>query len=206
MKLGKQWKIAAISIIVGNIFSFFILLGPVERLNIDILNVLMPSEKAIEDIVVVAIDETSFSAFETQWPWPREYHGMLVERLVQEGAKDIIFDVVFAEPSEPESDGYFADAITMAENVILASDLTAVDDGFITGIIETRPYIDFEEAGARVGLAGVDQDNDRVIRYFPSFEDTLSSVAAQYSEVPDERSKIINYITNFHCLVLIHTY
>ena len=198
MKLGKQWKIAAISIIVGNIFSFFILLGPVERLNIDILNVLMPSEKAIEDIVVVAIDETSFSAFETQWPWPREYHGMLVERLVQEGAKDIIFDVVFAEPSEPESDGYFADAITMAENVILASDLTAVDDGFITGIIETRPYIDFEEAGARVGLAGVDQDNDRVIRYFPSFEDTLSSVAAQYSEVPDERSKIINYIGPDH--------
>ena len=123
---------------------------------------------------------------------------MLVERLIEEGARDIIFDVVFAEPSEPESDGYFAEAISMADNVILASDLTAVDDGFMSGVIETRPFIDFEEAGARVGLAGVDQDNDRVIRYFPSFEGTLSSVAAQMDEVPSERSRIINYIGEDH--------
>ena len=206
MKFGKQWKIALAAAIIGNVFSYFILLGPAERLNIDVLNVFMPSSVSSDDIVIVAIDETSFSAFETQWPWPRELHGMLVERLVEEGARDIIFDVVFAEPSEPESDGYFADAIAYAENVILASDLTAVNDGFMTGIIETRPYIDFEEAGARVGLAGVDQDNDRVIRYFPSFEGTLSSVAAQYDEVPDERSKIINYLGPDHSFDYVSYY
>ena len=198
MKIGKQWKIALVVAFLGNIFSYFVLLGPIERLNIDVLNVLSPSNKSSSDIVVVAIDENSFSAFETQWPWPRELHGMLVERLVEEGARDIIFDVVFAEPSEPESDGYFAEAISMADNVILASDLTAVDDGFMSGVIETRPFIDFEEAGARVGLAGVDQDNDRVIRYFPSFEGTLSSVAAQIEEVPSERSRIINYVGEDH--------
>ncbi len=44
-----------------------------------------------EDIVIVAIDESSFSAFETQWPWPRELHGMLIERLVEEGAREILF-------------------------------------------------------------------------------------------------------------------
>ncbi len=198
MKIGKQWKIALVVAFLGNIFSYFVLLGPTERLNIDVLNVLSPSNAPSNDIIVVAIDENSFSAFETQWPWPRELHGMLVERLVEEGARDIIFDVVFAEPSEPESDGYFAEAISMADNVILASDLTAVDDGFMSGVIETRPFIDFEEAGARVGLAGVDQDNDRVIRYFPSFEGTLSSVAAQIEEVPSERSRIINYVGEDH--------
>ena len=206
MKFGKQWKIALAAAIIGNIFSYFVLLGPAERLNIDVLNVFMPSNASSDDIVIVAIDETSFSAFETQWPWPRELHGMLIERLVEEGARDIIFDIVFAEPSEPESDGYFADAITDAENVILASDLTAVDDGFMSGVIETRPYIDFEEAGARVGLAGVDQDNDRVIRYFPSFEGTLSSVAAQYNEVPDDRSKIINYVGPDHSFDYVSYY
>ena len=122
MKLGKQWKIAISATILGNIFSFFVLFGPAERLNIDVLNVFMPSIQTSDDIVIVAIDETSFSAFETQWPWPRELHGMLIERLVEEGARDIIFDVVFAEPSEPDSDGYFADAISNAKNVILASD------------------------------------------------------------------------------------
>ena len=35
----------------------------------------------------------------------RELHGMLVERLVEEGTRDIIFDVVFAEPSEPDQTG-----------------------------------------------------------------------------------------------------
>ena len=206
MKLGKQWKIAIAATVIGNIFSFFVLFGPAERLNIDVLNVFMPSIQTSDDIVIVAIDETSFSAFETQWPWPRELHGMLIERLVEEGARDIIFDVVFAEPSEPDSDNYFADAISNAKNVILASDLTAVDDGFMTGVIETRPYVDFEEAGARVGLAGVDQDNDRVIRYFPSFEGTLSSVAAQYNEVPEERSKIISYIGPDHSFEYVSYY
>ena len=206
MKFGKQWKIALAATIIGNIFSYFVLLGPAERLNIDVLNVFMPSSASSDDIVIVAIDETSFSAFETQWPWPRELHGMLIERLVEEGARDIIFDVVFAEPSEPESDGYFADAIANAENVILASDLTAVEDGFMSGVIETRPYIDFEEAGARIGLAGVDQDNDRVIRYFPSFEGTLSSVAAQYNEVPDDRSQIINYVGPDHSFDYVSYY
>ena len=206
MKLGKQWKIAIAATVIGNIFSFFVLFGPAERLNIDVLNVFMPSIQTSDDIVIVAIDETSFSAFETQWPWPRELHGMLIERLVEEGARDIIFDVVFAEPSEPDSDNYFANAISNAKNVILASDLTAVDDGFMTGVIETRPHVDFEEAGARVGLAGVDQDNDRVIRYFPSFEGTLSSVAAQHNQVPEERSKIINYIGPDHSFKYVSYY
>ena len=72
MKFGKQWKIALAAALLGNIFSFFVLLGPAERLNIDVLNVISPSKAPATDIVVVAIDETSFSAFETQWPWPRE--------------------------------------------------------------------------------------------------------------------------------------
>ena len=206
MKLGKQWKIALAAAIIGNIFSYFTLLGPAERLNLDVLNIFLPPKISSEDIVIVAIDETSFSAFETQWPWPRELHGMLIERLVEEGARDIIFDVVFAEPSEPESDRYFADAISNAQNVILASDKTAVDDGFMSGVIETRPYIEFEEAGAKVGLAGVDQDNDRVVRYFPSFEETLSSVAAQDNEVPKERSRIIRYFGPDHSFKFVSYY
>ena len=120
MKFGKQWKTALTAAVIGNVFSYLILLGPAERLNIDVLNVLMPSNASSDDIVIVAIDETSFSAFETQWPWPRELHGMLIERLVEEGARDIIFDVVFAEPSEPESDGYFADAIANADKKLKA--------------------------------------------------------------------------------------
>ena len=56
MKLGKQWKIALAAAIIGNIFSYFTLLGPAERLNLDVLNIFLSPKISSEDIVIFAID------------------------------------------------------------------------------------------------------------------------------------------------------
>ena len=82
-------------------------LPTIQRLNLDLLNFYFPSTKPNDEIVVVGIDEESFSAFEEQWPWPREYHAALTDILFELGAK-IVFDVIFAEPSNSESDQAFA--------------------------------------------------------------------------------------------------
>ena len=55
-------------------------------------------------------------------------------------------------------------------------------------MIETRPLKLFEDAGAKVGLAGVDMDNDLVVRYIPSYENTylvliLSLIKHRWIEV-----------------------
>ena len=81
-----------------------------------------------------------FSAFEEQWPWPREYHVALTDILFELGAKKIVFDVIFAEPSNSESDQAFAESIQNSGNVVLASDLSEVEKDFISGVIETRPF------------------------------------------------------------------
>ena len=60
-------------------------------------------------------------------------------------------------------------------------------------MIETRLLKLFEDAGAKVGLAGVDMDNDLVVSYIPSYDNTLSSVNTEFNETPLDRSKIIKY-------------
>ena len=52
-----------------------------------------------EDIVIIAIDDESFSALNTTWPFPRDYHAKLIENLSEAGAKLIIFDIEFTENS-----------------------------------------------------------------------------------------------------------
>ena len=91
------------------------------------------------------------------------------------------------------NDQAFAEAINKAGNVTLASDLSETQGGFVSGVIETRPVALFEDAGAKVGLAGVDMDNDMVVRYHPTYENTLAGVPANLNTPPDERTKIIKY-------------
>lgn len=191
--IGKQTKAAFVAFFITSLISIFLLSGPLERLNIDILNFQAPSSEPINDIVIVAINEESFAAFDTQWPWPREFHGMLVERLIEEGAEQIIFDVIFSEPSNEDSDNFFAQKIADAGNVILASDLSVTESTFVSGLIETRPIQIFEDAGAKVGLAGIDRDPDMVVRYHPSYANTLSDVSIDNSYTPAERERIIKF-------------
>src|SRR5262245_49992434 len=51
------------------------------------------------DIVVVAIDEPSVEQLRMPWPWPRRVHAALVGALTRSGARAIVFDLPFDEPS-----------------------------------------------------------------------------------------------------------
>src|SRR5579862_5837872 len=48
-----------------------------------------PSRPA--DIVIVAIDERTFSALRLQWPFPRSLHARLIDRLHADGARAIVY-------------------------------------------------------------------------------------------------------------------
>mgnify|MGYP002818057689 CR=1 FL=1 len=126
--------------------------SPLERLYIDTLSYFHHNQSNVDDVVIIGIDETSFQAMDMQWPWPREVHGELVNEISKFNPKSIVFDVVFSEPSNDESDNHFAQAISDSKKVILASDLSVRESAFMTGVVETRPLELFEKAGARVGF------------------------------------------------------
>jgi CHASE2 domain-containing sensor protein len=46
-------------------------------------------------VVLVAIDSPSIEKIGV-WPWPRQLHAKIIERLGQAGATDIVFDVDFS--------------------------------------------------------------------------------------------------------------
>jgi CHASE2 domain-containing sensor protein len=72
-------------------------------------------------LLVVAIDDKSFDDLATQWPFPRRYHAEAIDRLTQDGAKAIVYDVQFTEKTNPRDDNALISAVGRAHNVVLAT-------------------------------------------------------------------------------------
>lgn len=69
------------------------------------------------EIVIVEIDAKSLSDVGV-WPWPRGLHGELVDKVIEQGAAEVYFDVDFSTQSTPEEDAKFAEALARAEGAV----------------------------------------------------------------------------------------
>src|SRR3954451_23918656 len=78
------------------------------------------------DVVVVAIDDATFSQLQVHWPFKRSLHARTIERLHAAGAREIVYDVQFTEPTTPHEDGALYDAIGRVGGAVL---VTAETDG-----------------------------------------------------------------------------
>jgi diguanylate cyclase (GGDEF)-like protein/PAS domain S-box-containing protein len=68
------------------------------------------TREATGEVVVVGIDAPSIDQIGV-WPWRRQLHAELLQRLEAAGAQDVAFDVDFSTPSDPASDEAFAKAL-----------------------------------------------------------------------------------------------
>jgi adenylate cyclase len=74
------------------------------------------------DIVVLAVDNNTDERTGTRWPYPRDFHADIVRTLDAAGAKAIVFDVQFLEPTDAAADRDFVDAIRATNGkVVLAT-------------------------------------------------------------------------------------
>ena len=79
---------------------------------------------APSNIVVVKVDDETFNALQTRWEDFRPLHAQLIRRLKKDGAKVIVYDVQFTEPSakgHEEDDNKLINAVGDAGNVVLAT-------------------------------------------------------------------------------------
>jgi len=163
----------------------------VEAKIFDILSIIVPPRPRAS-VEVVAIDEPSFSEIGQRWPWPRELHARLAERLRAAGAKVVAFDIIFSEPSTEEADRRFAAAL--GPDVVLASDdvLTKLDHG--VQITRVNPIDPFLDAGAVPGVASVAPDGDVYLRQMPTQPDGFAAeilrVAGEPAQPPPEGALI----------------
>ena len=56
------------------------------------------------NVAVIAIDDVTFSDLERQWPFPRSLHGRAIDALRKAGARRIVYDVQFTEPTSERED------------------------------------------------------------------------------------------------------
>lgn len=99
---------------IGN-FKFFEIL---EQKTLDMRFLIRGAIVPGPETVIAAIDEKSINKL-GRFPWPRSVWGRVVDRLTEEGAKVIVFDVFFTETENVESDDLFQRAIARNGRVIL---------------------------------------------------------------------------------------
>jgi len=102
------------------------------------------------DIALVAIDADTFTTLRHQWPFPRRWHAQVIDHLRELGARRIVYDVQFSEPSrDPRQDLALFDAVRRTPGTVLA---TSETDGRGGHAILGGPA-NVAEAGASVGMA-----------------------------------------------------
>ncbi|BDT67714.1 hypothetical protein os1_18920 [Comamonadaceae bacterium OS-1] len=138
-------------------------LQPAALLRLDLLayDLLLPTHSAGDrPPVVVAIDDASLDAL-GRWPWPRELHAQMVDRLRESGAKAIGMAVLFSEPDtrNPASDTALANAIARQGHVVLATAPAQQPDGRIAAA-PLLPTLVPADGSAPPGLGHVDVEID----------------------------------------------
>lgn len=97
-------------------------------------------EKAAGDIVLILIDQQSLDAYSEQqglsWPWPRQMYAYMLDYLQQGGARAVVLDLIFSEPSVwgVEDDVQLAQAMLRAENVFLPVYMSSEEDTFSSAV------------------------------------------------------------------------
>lgn len=124
------------------------------------------------DIVIVAIDDESFSTLPVRWPFPRSYHARLIHNLLAAGARLIVYDVQFTEPSDPVEDSLLALATAEAHgNIIHAGKIAYYSDPRLNKVLTQAllPIQSLRDAGAKIGIVNYASDRDGFTRQYQLF-------------------------------------
>lgn len=131
-----------------------------------------------DDVVVVAIDAKSFDDLERQWPFPRSLHGRAIRRLHAAGAREIVYDVQFTEPTMPREDFALYRAIGDAGGAVLATSESDGNGG--TDVLGGDENL--RRVGARAAASDLRNDGAGVISRFPRAVAGLETLAVVTAE------------------------
>jgi adenylate cyclase len=119
----------------------------------------------LTNVVMVYMDDDSHRELNQPYntSWDRAVHARLLDRLTADGARAVVFDIVFSDPhpTNPAGDAQFARAIKDSGRVILGAEYTYTADGFPTVFRAIDPLID---AAAGWGFVQLLSDQDLTVR------------------------------------------
>jgi adenylate cyclase len=125
------------------------------------------------DIIVVAVDDETFATMPSRWPFPRSVYSRMIENLFAAGARMIVFDIQFTEPSEnPVEDQILAEATAKyKDRIIHAGKIFFRTDSRIDAVLTEAmlPTEVIDEAGGYVGIVNQLDDPDGFTRQYPLY-------------------------------------
>ena len=130
-------------------------------------------------LVIVAIDELSFSEIGLQWPWPRFLHAAVIDQVARGGARAIVVDILFDTPgASADDDAALVETVRGAGNVVLASQQAVVEDRSYAVEQWADPFPALAEAAAAVAAVRIPLDPDGVVRRMTTAVDGRMTLAA----------------------------
>ena len=156
---------------------------PVDRRLAELRDALL-SHSASGDVRIVEIDAKSLAKFD-KWPWPRNIHAAIVDRLVTAGARSIAFDVDFSSASTPAADARLAAALDRAGGRVILPTFRQNASSLSSQFIDALPIAEFRSK-AFLAAVNVVPDADGYVRQMPLGLRTASlprpSLAAMIAE------------------------
>jgi adenylate cyclase len=161
-----------------------------------------------EDLVMVYLDSKIKSRLgqPTDQPLDRRFYTQLLERLTAEGARLVIFDILFdSSQTNSNTDAAFAEAIRKHGKVVLVGDYIKQWQGDYATSSPLPPIASLKDAAAGWGLANVVADHDLEVRVLSTGTEDIPSadwIAASLLDGEATRrskSRLMKRWVNYFC-------
>lgn len=168
---------AIVAVCVGIAVQFSGALESVEGHTVD-ARYRMRAATPPADLVIVDVDDETFSELGRQWPFPRSDFARVARRLHRAGARQIVLDVQFTEPTTPDEDLALYDDLGRVGGAVLAT--TESDAHGATNVLggdENLRRID-----SVAGASDFPYESGGVIRRVPHSVGRLATIAVAVAE------------------------
>ena len=153
------------------------LLAAVEDHTVDARFALRGEDRP-SDLAVVAVDDVTFSELGLQWPFPRSLYARAIRRLRAAGAREIVIDIQFTEPTKPAEDLALFEELGRDGGAVLAtSESDARGRTNVLGGDANLARVD-----SRAAAANFPDERQGVIRRFTHSVGKLETIAVAVSE------------------------
>src|SRR5215510_7706391 len=120
-------------------------------------------------VVIVALDESTISEMDEQWPYPRATHAEVIRRIAEGKPLAIGVDIIFDKDSArgPADDEALGAAVAAVGNVVLAAAVTDDITPLYTRTALNPPIPVIRRGAAGVALINMPKDADGDLRRVP---------------------------------------
>jgi putative nucleotidyltransferase with HDIG domain len=163
-----KWLLIALLLILFWGASSYLRPLPLDRLERLVFdwNILVEGESSgASDIVLITIEEKSLEEL-GRWPWPRNYHANLIDRL--KSADTVMVDILFPEKSELEEDKALIRAVADHGRVVIPMHLVSVAGNTAYRIVP--PFPELADVSFASGYTNMETDIDGMVRYVTPFK------------------------------------